>query len=93
MRPDIVYTHHSGDVNADHRRIHEAVVTACRPLPGCPVQTLLFFEVVSSTEWQTSLAPFVPNWFVDIGGTLDLKLKALDAYSSEMRPWPHARSV
>ncbi|NEO93931.1 MAG: PIG-L family deacetylase, partial [Moorea sp. SIO3G5] len=35
-QPEIVYTHHSGDVNIDHRRIHEAVITACRPVPGHP---------------------------------------------------------
>ena len=93
--PTIVYTHHTGDVNIDHRRIHEAVVTACRPIPGQPVLTLLFFEIASSTEWQppVSAPVFSPNWFVDISATLDLKLKALRAYQSEMRPWPHARSV
>lgn len=92
--PEIVYTHSSGDVNIDHRRIHEAVVTACRPMPGRPVKTLLFFEVPSSTEWQApgSAMPFVPGWFVDISDAIDLKMKALDAYCAEMRPWPHARS-
>jgi LmbE family N-acetylglucosaminyl deacetylase len=95
-RPDIVYTHHVGDVNVDHKCIHEAVVTACRPIPGNHiVKSLLFFEVASSTEWQTagSAAPFLPNWYVDISETLELKLKALEAYNMEMRAWPHARSV
>ena len=35
---------------------------------------------------------FNPNWFVDISDTLNLKLKALEAYASEMRPYPHPRS-
>ena len=26
-RPEVVYVHHSGDVNVDHRRLHEAVIT------------------------------------------------------------------
>jgi LmbE family N-acetylglucosaminyl deacetylase len=29
--PDIVYTHHAGDVNIDHRIVHDAVIAACRP--------------------------------------------------------------
>ena len=93
--PTIVYTHHIGDLNIDHRRIHEAVVTACRPVPGQPVLTLLFFEIASNTEWQppSSVSVFSPNWFVDISETFDQKLEALRAYQSEMRPWPHARSV
>lgn len=96
FKPLIIYTHHAGDLNIDHRRTHEAVVTACRPCPGCPVEELLFFEVPSSTEWQTpasSGSVFAPNWFVDVSQTLELKRKALEAYASEMRSWPHPRSI
>ena len=93
-QPGSVYVHHAGDVNIDHRRLHEAVVTACRPTPGHVVRRLLSFEVVSSTEWQSSgSAPaFQPNWFVDISDQWERKREALEAYSSEMRSWPHARS-
>ncbi len=93
-QPHTVITHHSGDVNIDHRRTHEAAVTACRPQPAQCVKTLLSFEVPSSTEWQlpNSAPIFAPNWFVDISTTLDQKLAALDAYSTELRDWPHARS-
>lgn len=93
--PETVYTHHAGDVNIDHKVIHEAVVTVCRPTPSQPVKTLLFFEIPSSTEWQTpgSAAWFMPNWFIDVSSTMDAKLQALKAYRSEMRPWPHVRSV
>jgi len=94
-QPQVVYVHHAGDVNVDHRRLHEAVVTACRPTPGHPVRRLLSFEVASSSEWQPpgSAPAFQPNWFVDISGQWRRKREALVAYSSEMRPWPHARSL
>ena len=39
-QPQVVYVHHAGDVNVDHRRLHEAVVTACA-FPGHPVKRLL----------------------------------------------------
>lgn len=94
IKPDVVYTHHWGDLNIDHRLTHEAVITACRPIPGISFNSLLFFEIVSSTEWQIGLPKaFVPNWFVDITESLELKLKALEVYSPEMRAWPHARSI
>jgi LmbE family N-acetylglucosaminyl deacetylase len=95
VRPDIVYTHHGGDLNVDHRVVHKAVVTACRPMPGRSRTTLLFFEVASSSEWQMpgSAPPFVPNWFENIGETVALKMEALRVYAPEMRPWPHARSI
>lgn len=95
MQPEIVYTHHYGDVNMDHQITYQAVVTACRPQPGHSVKKLLTFETVSSTEWQPpqSGVGFNPNWFVDISETLETKMKALAIYESEMRPWPHPRSM
>ncbi len=93
--PSIVITHHAGDLNIDHRRVHQAVMTACRPQQGHPVRTLLAFEVPSSTEWQPpgSGSAFEPNWFVDISDTLAAKHAALEAYHEEMRDWPHPRSL
>lgn len=95
VRPDVVYTHHGGDLNLDHRITHQAVLTAFRPLPGATgPRAIHFFEVPSSTEWNASPSAeaFRPNHFVDVTATLDAKLRALDAYASEMRPWPHPRS-
>ena len=95
-QPSIVYTHHRGDVNIDHTVIHDAVIAATRPQPGHCVKTVLFFETASSTEWRPaqSLSAFSPNWFVDISGrALSKKLEALEAYTTEMRAFPHARSV
>lgn len=94
-QPSLVLTHHVGDVNVDHAVLHKAVVTACRPQSGHPVQTLLFFEVPSSTEWQppASAVPFTPNYFYDVTSFLDKKMLALDAYKPEMRAFPHPRSV
>jgi len=93
-RPDTVLTHHGGDLNIDHRKVHQAVETACRPQAGRSVRTIASFEVASSTEWRLpgAAAVFVPNWFVDISRWLDHKLRALDAYSAEIREWPHPRS-
>lgn len=93
--PDVVYTHHARDLNVDHRIAHQAVNTACRPLPGHTARTLLYFEVQSSTDWQPAAAAalFAPDWYRDISDTLRLKLMALRAYAGEMRPWPHARSL
>lgn len=95
IKPEVVVTHHSADLNIDHQVIHEAVMTACRPQPGHSVERILSFEVPSSTEWQSPKFgnSFIPNWFEDITGMLELKINALEAYESEMREWPHARSI
>lgn len=94
LQPNIIYTHHHGDLNVDHRVTHEAVLTACRPMPGSSVQAIYAFEVMSSTEWATPFAgPFAPNHYVDISNQINTKLDALRAYQLEMRDAPHSRSI
>jgi LmbE family N-acetylglucosaminyl deacetylase len=70
--PQLVYVHHAGDVNIDHLRLHESMVTACLPTHGQPVRLLLSFELALSTEWQpTGSAPtFQPNCFAAIASNL-----------------------
>jgi len=94
-KPKIVYTHHFGDLNIDHKVVNQAVVTACRPLPDSIIETLLFFEIPSSTEWQVAASSLVfnPNWFVNVSSFLELKIEALKKYESEMRDFPHPRSI
>ena len=93
VRPDIIYTHHQGDLNIDHQIAYRAVLTACRPLKGETITDIYSFEVPSSTEWNVGFcSTFVPNYFVDISGSLEIKKKALRAYKSEVRSFPHPRS-
>ena len=93
--PDLVFCHHAGDMNQDHLVVAEAVLTAFRPLPGERPVTLLGFETLSSTEWNASpnAAPFRPNWFEDASPGLERKVQAMAAYESELREWPHPRSL
>ena len=49
--PDIVYTHHYGDLNIDHELTCRATVTATRPLQDSNVKRVLAFETLSATEW------------------------------------------
>ncbi|MHA1114306.1 MAG: PIG-L deacetylase family protein [Alphaproteobacteria bacterium] len=95
VRPAIVYTHHAGDLNVDHRVCHQAVLTACRPLPGADIRAIYAFETPSSTEWGgPGTGPaFQPVRFVDIATHLEAKLAALACYDMEMRPFPHPRSA
>ena len=89
IQPSVVYTHHAGDLNLDHRIVHQAAMTALRPLPSAPCRDLFTFEVLSSTEWGTA---FTPNHFVCISAYRKLKLEALSCYFDEMREPPHPRS-
>jgi len=93
-RPEIIYTHHPGDLNVDHCITFQAVLTATRPLPGSCVRELYTFEVPSSTEWAFhQLEPsFKPNVFVDVSETIETKIKAMAQYGGEACAFPHPRS-
>lgn len=89
--PEIIYTHHGGDLNMDHRITYQAVLTAFRPLPGSTVKAIYGFEVRSSTEW--GLQPFVPTHYVTLDVSDQLaKWNAVLIYKNEMREVPHTRS-
>lgn len=97
VKPQVVYTHCSADMNKDHRILFEATLVACRPhsSSGESVKKILAFEIPSSTEWgvQALKTSFVPNYFVDAsGGLLQKKIAAFACYATEQQPDPHPRS-
>lgn len=96
---EAIFTHHPADTNNDHVMTSYAVQAAARlfqrreNLP--PLRQLAYMEVLSSTEWSldSSANRFTPNLFVEIGKDgLDVKLRAAEAYTGVMRPYPHPRS-
>ncbi len=95
IKPDTIFTHHHGDLNIDHRKTFQAVLTACRPQPNFNHPDIYCFEIPSATEWQINTGDnlFRPNVFIDISATIDLKLKALACYKTELREYPHSRSL
>lgn len=95
FQPSIIFTHHGGDTNIDHRRTFEAVITATRPMRGEVVRTILTFETPSSTEWQAFNYPnyFQPNVYCSVTREgIDAKIKAMENYEFERRAFPHPRS-
>lgn len=91
LNPTIIYTHSNADLNIDHRRVHEATLTAFRPQPHECWQEIRAFEVASSTEW--GMRAFAPSLFVNITPYWSIKVQALSAYQAELRSAPHARSM
>ena len=95
IKPDTIFTHFENDLNIDHQITNKAVATACRPLKNQSVKSILFFEILSSSEWDISNKNknFKPNYFVDISKSLKFKIKALKCYKKEIKKWPHPRSI
>jgi LmbE family N-acetylglucosaminyl deacetylase len=96
IRPDVVFTHHPGDMNSDHRVLSHAVLAALRPMTARGnVKAVLAFETPSSTDQAPNIQPysFQPNYFVSIGEVWDRKAESLSVYVNEIMEFPHPRSM
>jgi LmbE family N-acetylglucosaminyl deacetylase len=95
FQPDVIFTHHGGDLNIDHQRTFESVVTACRPMSEEIVKTIITFETPSGTEWRASTDPrhFIPNLYFEVSEeNLNAKIQGMECYEFEKREFPHPRS-
>lgn len=92
--PDVVYTHHGGDLNIDHRIVHEATKTATRLYGPYPVKELYAYEVLGSTDCILRREDaFVPTVYQEITQEqLGKKIQAMEMYETERRAFPHPRS-
>lgn len=90
FHPDIVYCQCGYDANQDHQRLFEAANIALRPTSEW-IREFYTFYTCSSTEWGYPRS-FAPDTWVDISDVLDRKIEAFEAYSSEVKPYPHPRS-
>jgi len=100
-KPEIVYTHHWGDLNIDHRVVFDATSAAIRlpergrtSLEKNLIKKVLCYEVPSSTNWAPQIKKFNfnPNVFVDVSKYFNKKLKALKCYKSEVKKFPNPLS-
>ncbi|MEG0075285.1 MAG: PIG-L deacetylase family protein [Eubacterium sp.] len=95
IKPAIVYTHHRGDVNKDHRIVYESTMVAVRPIYTQCVKKILCYAVPSSSEWNADLVEttFHPTVFEEIDPFYGLKQRAIESYGTEIRAFPHPRSL
>ncbi len=95
VKPMTVYTTPRDDINQDHRIVHDCTLVATRPLPGCSVIRLLSYEITTTTRFGLPHGAngFYPNVFVDISNFLAKKLEAMSCYHSQLRIYPHPRSL
>jgi N-acetylglucosamine malate deacetylase 1 len=91
IKAQIIYTNHFADLNRDHRVAQEATAVAVRPFSLPSFEKLLCYPVD-----PLSLAGHAtpqPNVYSDISQTLELKLEAMRIYETEVRAYPHPRSL
>lgn len=95
IQPDVIYTHHVGDLNVDHELTSRAVITATRPCANYKVNEIYAFQIPSSTEWKFNCdaEKFNPNLFEDVEDYMEIKCNAMKKYDTELCEFPHPRSI
>jgi LmbE family N-acetylglucosaminyl deacetylase len=90
-----MYIPHRGDIHKDHRITYEAALVAGRPINNSPVKQILAYETLSETEWAPPFGDdaFIPTIFENIEGHLEKKLEAFRCFSTQIKEFPHPRSL
>ena len=93
FNPSTIFTHSDNDLNNDHRIAFQSTMQATRPGALNYVKNIFSYEVLSSSEWKFNEA-FLPNFFISLSlDQLKTKIKAFKFYKSEIKNYPHSRSL
>lgn len=95
VKPEIVYVPHFGDMHHDHALVAQAAMVAVRPVHGCAVREVYSYETLSESEWNVphTANAFLPNTYFHISAQLEKKLGAMACYQSQLKEFPHPRSI
>ncbi|WP_406699021.1 PIG-L deacetylase family protein [Singulisphaera sp. Ch08] len=95
FEPDLLFIPFNGDIHLDHQLIFLSSLVAVRPGSTLRKIGIYAYETLSETNWNAPyITPsFVPNTFFDITEYLDLKMAAMKAFSSQVKPFPNERSL
>jgi LmbE family N-acetylglucosaminyl deacetylase len=93
IRPEIIFTTFYGDNHQDHQNLFKAVSVACRHHNAPFVKQIYVGEVCSSTEQNIGPDKFNPTVYIPLSiDDITAKILAMEAYETERRDHPHARS-
>jgi LmbE family N-acetylglucosaminyl deacetylase len=95
VQPKTIFVPFIGDIHTDHQLTFLGAMVASRPRDESAPQRIYAYETLSETNWYApGITPaFVPNVFVDISKTLEMKIEAFRCFKSQVKEFPDERSV
>jgi LmbE family N-acetylglucosaminyl deacetylase len=95
IQPEIAFIPHKGDMHIDHSVVARGAMVALRPVNNPQLKAIYAYETLSETEWNIPSIDnaFIPNVWSDITKTINLKLQAMNCYKSQIKEFPHPRSL
>lgn len=95
IRPEIAFIPHIGDMHVDHAETATAAMVALRPIENPQLKAIYAYETLSETEWNipNTSNVFIPNVWSDITETFERKAEAMKCFTTQLRKFPHPRSL
>lgn len=95
IKPELAFIPHIGDIHIDHSETAAAAMVALRPIGNPQLKAIYAYETLSETEWNIPNAgnAFIPNVWFDITRTFDKKIEAMKCFTTQVRKFPHPRSL
>lgn len=93
--PEIAFIPHKGDIHTDHVEVAKSAMVALRPVSAPNLKAIYAYETLSETEWNIPSVEnaFIPNVWSDITNYLEIKLQAMNCYQTQIKEFPHPRSL
>ena len=93
--PEIAFIPHKGDIHTDHVEVAKSAMVALRPVTAPNLKAIYAYETLSETEWNIPSVEnaFIPNVWSDITNYLEIKLQAMNCYQTQIKEFPHPRSL
>jgi LmbE family N-acetylglucosaminyl deacetylase len=87
IKPEMVFTTPNHDLNKDHQIVFDSTLIATRSTTS-NVKEILSYELPGAVK-----TPFLHNRYVNISKEIKHKINAFKMYKSEIKNFPHPRSI
>lgn len=81
------------DAHSDHKHVFDWCFACTKVFRHPGIKAVLTMEILSETNFGHPMAPFTPNFYIDISDTLEQKLQAAMIYDTEMGEHPFPRNI
>ena len=97
VQPNVLFVPFLNDLHKDHRELFHSFSVGWRPYTtiGHQIKEVYTYETPSETHLNFPYVEqgFFPNVWIDVSDFIDIKLRALSCYRSQMQESPSARSL
>lgn len=93
VQPDTVILPYKNDIHSDHRIAFECCYACTKSFRYPFIKKIMMMETPSETDFAIPQEAFSPNFFVDITGFLEEKIRIANLFRSEVLEHPFPRSI